>query len=528
MMRMTSLPLPEEFIHLRRPMLDGEWDDFLAAYDESKSYGLRQNLLRKECRLPFTLTPVPWAKGGFYAVPEEHPGRHPLHEAGAYYIQEPSAMSVVSLLDPQPGDTVCDLCAAPGGKSTQLAGLLQGQGLLVANEVIPSRAKILSQNIERLGIINAMVTNHTPDQMASRFPLFFDRIVVDAPCSGEGMFRKDETAIREWSPENIAHCAERQRMILNCADEMLRPGGVLVYSTCTFAPEEDEEMIAWFLLTHPDYSLADWKNHLDGQDSGLSDGRPDYINRDRLSQLLCGEGTAPLDEIFCALHGTLRLWPHKLRGEGHFAARLEKHGDSIPARQACSSQMLSYSGTRPAPKKARRQDKKSGKTKSLSVRDALPLYQEFAEKYLNLQDSSARQKEIPPQYTLLCSRLLLADGSLPQLFGDELYLLPLDSPSPEGLKILRAGLDLGVIRKNRFEPSHALSKALSPELAAQHKACTEEEADRFLQGETLPCDSAHKGWILVCFENQPLGWGKAQNGMIKNHYPKGLRRHFSL
>lgn len=528
MMRAMTPPLPEEFIRLRRPMLGSEWNQFLAAYNEPKSYGLRRNLLREDCRLPFTLASVPWAKGGFYAVPEERPGKHPLHESGAYYIQEPSAMSVVSLLDPQPGETVCDLCAAPGGKSTQIAGLMQGQGLLISNEIIPARSRVLSQNIERLGIINTLVTNHTPDQMATRFPLFFDRIVVDAPCSGEGMFHKDETAILEWSPENISHCAERQRMILNHADEMLRPGGILVYSTCTFAPEEDEEMIAWFLLTHPDYTLTDWKDLLDGQDSGLCDGCPDYVDWDRLSRLLPGENSAMADEISGAgrsvlrnaLRGTLRLWPHKLKGEGHFAARLEKRGDNALVHPNLISQTFSRPGTQKrSGKKRRKTDAKNGKTKCLSVREALPLYQEFAEKYLALQQSAAL-----PQYASLRARLLFTDESVPELFGDELYLPPPGAPSQDGLKILRTGLDLGVIRKNRFEPSHALSKTLTPDMAAQHKDCTEEEASRFLRGETLSCDSAHRGWILVCFENQPLGWGKAQNGVVKNHYPKGLRR----
>ena len=181
--------LPEAFVQLRQPLLKEEWSDFLKSYECPKTYGLRQNPLKSCGKLPFTLEPVPWTKEGFYADPEERPGKHPLHEAGVYYIQEPSAMSVVSLLDPKPGDVVCDLCAAPGGKSTQIGGRLQGQGLLVSNEIFPARARILSQNIERMGIANAIVCNEPPDRMAAFFPFYFDRIVVDAPCSGEGMFR---------------------------------------------------------------------------------------------------------------------------------------------------------------------------------------------------------------------------------------------------------------------------------------------------------------------------------------------------
>ena len=251
--------LPEEFTRRMKLLLEPEdFKAFIESYSDDKSYGLRINPLKIESQetLPFFLSPVPWAKEGFYAVPEEKPGRHALHEAGAYYIQEPSAMAVAALLaEPKalnvrqiflnndnkntPDDNatiftegtppkVCDLCAAPGGKSTQIAGMLGNKGLLVSNEIFPQRAKILSQNIERLGVPNAVVCNETPENMAKFFPCFFDKIVVDAPCSGEGMFRKDETAIKEWTPENVTLCAERQKSILAEAEKMLKPGGVLV------------------------------------------------------------------------------------------------------------------------------------------------------------------------------------------------------------------------------------------------------------------------------------------------------------
>ena len=310
------MELPIEFINRMQALLGAEADTFFQSYRHPNAYGLRINPLKcstyfSEKDLPFTLTPVAWAKEGFYAAPKEHPGRHPLHEGGAYYIQEPSAMSVSSLLAPEPGDKVCDLCAAPGGKSTQIAGRLYGKGLLVSNEISAARAKILSQNIERFGIGNCIVCNEPPDKIAGHFPLFFDKIAVDAPCSGEGMFRKDENAIKEWSVSHVNLCRERQEMILEYADQMLAPEGVMVYSTCTFAPEEDEQMIAWFLRTHPDYILEDWRKILP-ENCGLEGGRIDFLDKN----------TATANPIT----NTLRLWPHKIQGEGHFAARLRKKG----------------------------------------------------------------------------------------------------------------------------------------------------------------------------------------------------------
>lgn len=487
-------PLPEEFIRLRKPLLHKEWDAFIGSYQEKPSYGLRRNPLKDCGLLPFEMKQIPWTQDGFYVAPEEHPGKHPLHEAGVYYIQEPSAMSVVSLLDPQPGEIVCDLCAAPGGKSTQIAGYLQGQGLLVCNEIIPNRAKILSQNIERMGIANALTCNETPDRMASLFPLFFDRILVDAPCSGEGMFRKDETAISQWSPDNITLCAQRQRMILDLAAKILKPGGIMVYSTCTFAPEENEEMIAWFLSTHPDYVLEDWRETQLGEmvssfpdNAGLCDGSPKYVHWDRIAALLAKETSPTIlqDTVSSALTGTLRLWPHKLRGEGHFAARLRKIETPIPEITLTSK-------------------KKKGKNNLLE--EAISRYESFQKDFLT--PGATFFDTLPSRY---------------ERFGQELYQVPPQAPPLSGIKILRAGLHLGSCLKNRFEPSYALAKALSGDQAKQSYNCTTQEAMQYLKGETLSCHDDYRGWTLVCYQNHPLGWGKAQNGRLKNHFPKGLR-----
>ena len=509
--------LPQEFITLRQPLFGDEWTAFADSYNMPKAYGLRRNPLKDCGVLPFALEQVPWTPEGFYANPEDCPGKHPLHEAGAYYIQEPSAMSVVSLLEPKPGDTVCDLCAAPGGKSTQIAGMLQGDGFLVSNEIFPARAKILSQNIERLGISNALVCNEPPDRMASFFPFFFDRIVVDAPCSGEGMFRKDDTAIGEWSPENVAVCVKRQRMILECADTMLKPGGVLVYSTCTFSPEEDEEMVAWFLASHSDYVLEDWRDTSLGDrvsqypdNAGLCGGRPDWADYEKLQQEGQNAGFDLPDNLSEELRKTLRLWPHKLKGEGHFAARLRKRGTSLSASSVSSSIRLPQKTS--SPKK-----KKNGKTGAgaMLLSEAVKGLEQFQKEYLqeNLltppgKAVSDKERNFPPRL---------------ELFGEQLYLLPLQAPSLAGIKVVRAGLQLGSCRKNRFEPSYALAKTLSKKQVRQYHDCSYEEAVRYLKGETLSCDNTHKGWTLVCYENFPLGWGKAQNGMLKNHFPKGLR-----
>ncbi len=490
--------LPNEFVARMRTLLGAEADLFFQSYDQKHTYGLRINPLKYNINsaqndLPFTLTSVKWASEGFYAMAEEHPGRHPLHEGGAYYIQEPSAMSVTSLLDPKPDDKVCDLCAAPGGKSTHIAGRLCGKGLLVSNEISPSRAKILSQNIERLGIGNCIVCNEPPDKIAGHFPLFFDKIVVDTPCSGEGMFRKDENAISEWSAEHIDLCKERQKMILNCADQMLSPGGIMVYSTCTFAPEEDEQMIAWFLQTHPDYTVEDWREILP-ENCNLDSGNPEFLGK-----------TGSIDTSITALiPNTLRIWPHKVQGEGHFAARLRKKGN-----KNMDKDILKLSSQQSTPTGKKQPKRVQGKKADLSE------YAIFSEQFLRI-----RPKKQQDTYSITNR---LANSNSYQYFGDELYLIPSQINSLDGLKVIRAGLHLGTRKKNRFEPAHALAMALHPEDTVQSLECTTDEAIQYLKGDVINCNTKLKSWVLVCYQGISLGWGKANNGILKNHYPKGLR-----
>ena len=282
--------LPIEFEKKMKAFLGNEWDDFLYSYDNNRFQALRFNTLKvqspeERMRILKVLgissdKKVSWANEAYYFDENVRPGKHPYHEMGLYYIQEPSAMSAAALLAPKPGMRVLDLCAAPGGKSTQLATYLGDSGLLVSNEINTQRSRILSQNIERMGIKNAIVTNEDSFVLASHFPGFFNAIQVDAPCSGEGMFRKLPEAIEQWSMENVAICVARQKEILDNAAVMLKPGGTIVYSTCTFSKEENEDVIEYFLERHPDFTLEEME----------------------------------------------RFWPHKVDGEGHFVAKLVRRG----------------------------------------------------------------------------------------------------------------------------------------------------------------------------------------------------------
>ena len=286
--------LPAAFLERMKRLLGNEYADFLSSYERPRNTGLRLNPKKRADVSQFITAPIAWEPNGFYQNTDTRPGLSALHEAGAYYLQEPSAMAPARRLNAQPGEVVLDLCAAPGGKSTQIAASMDGQGLLVCNEIHPKRARILSSNIERMGVGNALVLNEHPAKLAERFPEFFDRILVDAPCSGEGMFRKEDAAIADWSEETVAMCAARQSEILCSAAKMLKPGGRLVYSTCTFSPEENEGVITKFLKENPDFVL---------EDSKVDFGRP-------------------------TLEYARRIFPMD-GGEGHFAARLRKLSENV-------------------------------------------------------------------------------------------------------------------------------------------------------------------------------------------------------
>lgn len=427
--------LPEAFLLRMQCQLKEEYSQYLDSLERPRAVALRFNPLRTSSSpLPFLKEPVPWEPLGYYYAPDARPGLHPYHEAGVYYLQEASAMSAVALLDPQPGEIICDLCAAPGGKSTQIAGRLMGEGLLLCNEFSPKRAKILSQNMERLGIANAVVTNETPARLAQRYPGFFNRVLVDAPCSGEGMFRKEEAAVTDWSQETVEMCARRQAEILEAAADLVRPGGRLVYSTCTFAPEEDELAVETFLSAHPEFA-------------------PETVSAPWFAEVSQGQ---------------FRLWPHKLLGEGHFAAVLRKMAGSesfIPTQEGAK----------------------------------LP---KCAEAFL---------KEL---------KIVLPEGKAVN-FGDTWYWAPKAMPEIAKLKVLRPGLELGQVKKDRFEPAHALAMSAIVLPSVSFSSDSQEVRD-YLHGLTIP--SSQKGWLRFSVDDYPLGWVKGDGVQLKNHYPKGLRR----
>ncbi len=428
--------LPEGFLERIACQLGEEYPAFLDTLERPRAVALRLNPLKGEApRLPFGTEPVPWEPMGYYYDPEARPGLHPYHDAGVYYLQEASAMSAVALLDPQPGERVCDLCAAPGGKATQIASRLRGEGFLLCNEIHPKRAKILSQNIERMGVANALVTNETPQRLAASCPGYFDRVLIDAPCSGEGMFRKEEAAVTDWSQETVQMCARRQAEILDAGCRLVRPGGRLVYSTCTFAPEENEQTIAAFLQTHPEFT-------------------PEPVD---------APWFAPAGE------GMYRLWPHKLRGEGHFAAVLRRSGEALAEYPKETPQKL--------PKE---------------------------------WETFARELDIH-----------LPEGKM-VLFGQNLYWAPREMPDIRGIKVLRPGLALGEVKKDRFEPAHGLALWLKTCSRFQDFPGQSREIRQYLQGNVVP--SGQKGWCLVTVDGYSIGWGKGDGKILKNHYPKGLRR----
>lgn len=487
-----SIKLPEAFTERMQAMLKDEYDAFIASYEAESIHGLRVNPLKYAGGSLdiFSLRQVPWCVEGFYYPEDERPGKHPYHEAGVYYIQEPSAMLVGVLAKALPGERVLDLCAAPGGKTTHLAGHMKGQGLLWSNEIHPARAKILSQNVERMGITNCVVSNETAERLADRLPCFFDKIVVDAPCSGEGMFRKNPEACDEWSPENVEICANRQLDILNEADRMLKSGGLLIYSTCTFAPEENEKTIEQFVKEHDEYSIVNIElQPVAGakEEHGMPvEGRIEWS-----------------DTGMTEVKNTFRLWPHLIKGEGHFAAVLKKGGDISCSwdSENCKSLDIKFAADMKSGRKGK--DKGKGRTAGgdANIKQAVSLFEQFA--------GDSLDKEFDGRYIL---------------FGDNLYITPEDMPDISGLKILRPGLHVGTIKKDRFEPSHALALSLKSEEAKNCLNLTHDEPKvySYLRGESIDAD-INKGWVLICVDGYSLGFGKASQGIVKNHYPKGLR-----
>lgn len=513
----------------REKMIDllgeNEFEQFLESYDQARTFGLRVNTVKVGkadflAKSPFALTAVPWASDGFYYEEGERPGKHPYYHAGLYYIQEPSAMAPVELLQVRPGERVLDLCAAPGGKSTQIAAKLQGEGVLVVNDIHSDRVKALVKNLELLGVRNAIVLNEKPERMLKVFQGYFDKILIDAPCSGEGMFRKEEEMMQQWERHSVQEFASMQRELLGQAAQMLALGGMIVYSTCTFSPEENEAQIAEFLDKHPAFDVVPVE--------GFGSGRPDWLRSP-----WCEEEFS--DRAREAVAGTARLWPHRLRGEGHFVAVLRLDGALVGERDTGDARDARDAGDEGDAGDARDAGR-AADVVSASVagkrsgREALRKgrAETSTRATVSLEPLEAFSGELLRSEPFAAARLVC--------YGEHAYASPAGLPELHGLKVVRPGWYIGALHRGRFEPSHALAMGLRMREAkrALSLASSDERALRYLKGETLEVaeseiirdpevTKAAKGYCLVCIEEHPVGWGKWHDGMLKNEYPPGWR-----
>ena len=453
--------LPAAFVENMRKILGGELEAYLASFEKPRFMGLRVNTskisVEEFCRIqPFrSLRKVPWADNGFYYTEEDAPTKHPYYYAGLYYIQEPSAMTPAAVLPVEKGERVLDLCAAPGGKATELAAKLCHTGLLVANDASASRTKALLKNLEVFGMPNILITSEMGDRLDRYFHAYFDKILIDAPCSGEGMFRKQSHMIPAWEKQGPEVFSRMQREILCQAAELLRPGGMMLYSTCTFSQLENEGSVDHFLREHPDFHLADipWCE-------GFCPGQPGLV------------GSAfPLEKC-------VRLFPHRIDGEGHFLALLQRDGERTEHRPE---------GRKKGPK--------------------LPA--ELAE---FLEDV----------------RMPMDPGRI-QIKDTRVFFMPEEIGACPGLRFLRSGLYMGELLKKRFEPSQALAMALKKEEYASviNLSASDERVIRYLKGETMEVGEKESrrstGWQLVCVDGYPLGWGKLVGGTLRNKYCSGWR-----
>ena len=484
--------LPQSFLDSMKEILGEDYEAFLTGIDGQRQYGLRVNTLKMNLEeferiAPFHLKKVPWISNGYFYNAEDVPAKHPFYSAGLYYLQEPSAMTPASRLKVQPGERVLDLCAAPGGKATELGAALQGEGLLVANDINTARAKALLRNLELFGISNSFVTNEPPHVLAERFPEFFHKIMVDAPCSGEGMFRKNPAVVDSWKEKGPEYFSKLQREIIVQAADMLLPGGMMFYSTCTFSPLENEKTITHLLKERPDMEVVPMEAY-----ENFADGLTSYK-----------------DEAFdesCKL--CRRIWPHKMSGEGHFMALLHKK-----------------SGAEQEIKSDEKASKKSKKAKKKQQTETLSSV--WWEKCKSL---SKEQKAAAEDFFAHVN--LAYDVGRIDVRGDNLYYLPEPQYDGRGLHFLRNGLFMGEFKKKRFEPSQPFALALRAQDFDQllDFPADDERLQRYLRGETLDVsdlingEKKRKGWQLVMAAGHPLGFGKLVNNNLKNKYPAGWRK----
>jgi len=455
--------LPLLFEEKMKRLLGNEYDDYIKCYEKPRYYGLRVNTkkisvdeFQKIC--PFEIWPIPWIDNGFYYDGDNvQPSKHPYYFAGLYYLQEPSAMTPANRLPIEPGDKVLDVCAAPGGKATELGAKLAGTGVLVANDISNSRAKGLLKNIEIFGIGNVLVISEEPGKLEEYFPEYFDKILIDAPCSGEGMFRKDKKMVKAWEEHGPEFFSKLQKSIVTQAARMLKPGGMMLYSTCTFDERENEGTIAYLKKEFPEFIIRDMIPY-----EGFAQGFP--------------EAVSPADD---SMASTVRIWPHKMQGEGHYVALLQK-GESIETVNSLK------------PKKS---------------------YKKIPEEIMEFF------KDISWEM----------DWNQLEIYSEKVYYMPYDIPKVTGLRFLRTGLYLGDLKKNRFEPSQSLAMCLKAEefKATVNLSVDDERVVKYLKGETIEVDDLvsmkAKGWQLVLVNGYPLGWGKLAGGTLKNKYLPGWR-----
>lgn len=459
------IKLPEKFEKKMKTLLQDEYDSYLKCYEEPRHYGLRVNTNKISVEdflkiAPWPLTPVPWIPNGFYYDGDTiQPSKHPYYFAGLYYLQEPSAMTPASRLPVEPGEKILDVCAAPGGKATELGAKLKGQGVLIANDISNSRARGLLKNLELFGIGNMMVISEEPGKLVEYFPEYFDKILIDAPCSGEGMFRKDKKMVKAWEEHGPEFFSKLQRSIITQAAAMLKPGGMILYSTCTFDPLENEQTVEYLLETCPEFTICEMQGY-----EGFCEGRSEYV-KDHSEEY----------------RKTVRIFPHKMQGEGHYLALLKK-GDAV---------------------------------------------ENINEKPLKQKNG---MKKIPEELEQFLKELTWdIDRSRLDIREERVYYMPEGLPMLKGVRFLRSGLLLGEVKKNRFEPSQALAMCLKKEEYPRilDLPVSDERVIKYLKGETLDVEDItsrkEKGWYLVCVDGYPLGFGKLANQTLKNKYLPGWR-----
>lgn len=498
--------LPKDFLDMMQIILGDDIKEYEESFNHASHHGLRVNTSKistlefnELTDNSFTKDNVAWCDCGFYYDNTSPVTKSPYYHAGLYYIQEPSAMLPASVLPINEGDKVLDLCAAPGGKSTQLAAKLNHTGFLMANDISNTRAKALLKNLEIFGLSNIAVSSENHEKLANCFPEYFDKILVDAPCSGEGMFRREPAMVSSWLDKGPDYYAEVQADILEHAYSMLRPGGMLLYSTCTFSPVENEANIYKLMKAHDDAELVPI-NITEGMRHGLDDSILQQLGI--LSVEEAGEN------IFtrCA-----RIFPQDGLGEGHFAALIKKKAINDVIYKAPN-----------------KDENLLAKNKKL-----ISAYPKVLDFFSRVSDE------------------FIAKGEIREIY-DKLYLIPQGLEINNNIRYLRTGLLLGELTKKsggkdkfsksrkgksetkndlqtvRFEPSQALAMALNSdsfEVTVDFKA-DDLNVIKYLKGETIECPSdciAEDGWCLVTVDGYPLGFAIKNDTTLKNKYYPGWR-----